>query len=141
MCRDNGIWGFLEGHDNTRLRVECWVRLDPDIIEELSCGRSSQLKVSSLIKLSMVALFDDTYVEVKIDNILVRGHLAKAYAFEVMLIKFATTNPRNLDADPRAEYLEVAEVGAESVVGLKWRLFCSRVDESVMQIDQVEQSQ
>ena len=98
------------------------------------------MKVPSLIKLSTVASFDDTCVEVKIDNILVRGCVAKEYAFEVMLIKFATTNPQNFDADPRAEYLEVAEVGAESVVSLKWHLLCSHVDESVMQIDRVEQS-
>ncbi len=99
------------------------------------------MKVPSLIKLSMVALFDDTCVEVKIDNIFVCGRVAKEYAFEVMSIKFAMTNPQNLDADPRAKYLEVAEVGAESIVSLKWRLLCSHVDESVMQIDQVEQSQ
>jgi hypothetical protein len=51
------------------------------------------LEIPRIVKLSVVAMFDDARVEVKVDNILIRGGVAKEDTFEVVTIESATMNP------------------------------------------------
>ena len=67
------------------------------------------------IKLGMVAILDNTGVEIKVDNVVVRGDIAKEYALEIVTIQFPMPNPRNFNADMGTEKLQVSNVGFISV--------------------------
>ncbi len=51
------------------------------------------MKIPHLVKLSIVATFDDACVKVEVDNILIRGGVAKEDTFEVVVIEFSMANP------------------------------------------------
>ena len=50
------------------------------------------LKIPCLVELSMMAMLDDAGVEVKVDNVVVRGSVAEEYALEVMTVQFPMPN-------------------------------------------------
>ena len=77
------------------------------------------MKIPRLVKLNMMAALDDTGVEIKVDNVAVRGRVAKEYALEVVAIQFPTSNAQYFNADAGAEKLQVADVGFMSVEGLE----------------------
>ncbi len=51
------------------------------------------MEIPRLVKMSGVATFDNARVKVEVDNILIRGGVAKEDTFEVVAIEFAATNP------------------------------------------------
>jgi len=78
--------------DDTGLRVGCRVWGDANVIQELSQRGACVLKIPCLVKLSMMATLDDAGVEVNVDDVVVRGSVAKEYALEVMTVQFPTPN-------------------------------------------------
>ena len=118
--------------DDTGLRVGCRVWGDANVIQELSRGGAGVLKVPRLIELSMMATLDDAGVEIQVDDVVVRGSVAKEYALEVMTVQFPTPNTRHFNADAEAEKLQVADVGFMSIESLEWGLFGDGVDEPVV---------
>jgi hypothetical protein len=54
-------------------------------------------------------------VEIKVDDVVVRGHVAKENALEVVTIPFPTRNARYFNADAGAEKLQVSDFGFLSV--------------------------
>ena len=78
--------------DDTGLGVGCRVGDKANVIQELSRRGACVLKIPCLVKLSMMATLDDAGVEVKVDDVVVRGSVAKEYALEVMTVPFPTPN-------------------------------------------------
>ena len=50
------------------------------------------MKIPCFIELSMMAALDDAGAEIKVDNVAVRGRIAKEYAFEVVTVQLPTPN-------------------------------------------------
>ena len=73
------------------------------------------MKVPRLIKLSMMATLDNAGVEIQVDDVVVRGSVAKEYALEVLTVQFPMPNARHFNADTGAKELQVADVGFMSV--------------------------
>ncbi len=73
------------------------------------------MKIPRLVELGMVAMLDNTGSEIKVDDVVVRGHIAKEYALEIVTIQFPMPNPRNFYADTGTEKLQVSNVGFMSV--------------------------
>ncbi len=82
---------------------------------------------------------DDAGVEIKVDNVVVRGRVVKEYALEVVTIQFPMPNARYFNADAGAEKLQVADVGFISVESLEWSLLGDGVDEPVVEVDRTLQ--
>ncbi len=80
----------------------------------------------------MMATLDDSGVEIKIDDIVVRGSVAKEYALEIVTVQFPMPNARHFNADTGAGNLQVADVGFMSIDSLEWGLFGDGVDEPVV---------
>jgi hypothetical protein len=118
--------------DNTSLRVGCRVWCDANVIQELSRGGAGGLKIPRLIKLCMMTMLDDAGVKVKVDNVVVRGSVAKEYALEVVAVQFPTANARHFNTDSGAKKLQVADVGFMSVESLEWGLLGDGVYEPVV---------
>ena len=90
------------------------------------------LKISCLIKLCMMATLEDAGVKIKVDDVVVRGSVAKEYALEVMTVQFPMPNAQHFNADTGAKKLQVADVGFMSIESLEWGLFGDGVDEPVV---------
>ncbi len=118
--------------DDTGLRVGCRVWGDANVIQELSHGGAGVLKIARLIKLCMMATLDDAGDKVKVDDVVVRGSVAKEYALEVMTVQFPTPNAHHFNTDTGAKKLQVADVGFMSVENLEWGLLGDGVDEPVV---------
>ena len=101
--------------NDTGLGVGVRVWGDSNVIQELSHRWAGALKIPRLVKLGMVATLDNTGIEIKVDDVVVRGSVAKEYALEVMTVQFPTPNTRHFNADAEAEKLQVADVGFMSV--------------------------
>ncbi len=82
--------------DDTGLRVGCRVWGDADVILELSRWGAGGLKIPHLLKLCMMTTLDDAGVKVKVDDVVVRGSVAKEDALEVVTAQFPTPNARHL---------------------------------------------
>ncbi len=124
-------------HNNSHLQIVFWVGLDSNIIEELGRWRPRRLKIPRLVKLCMVASFDNAHVEIEIDNALVCSSVAKENAFKVVVVEFAAPTSRHLNTDPRTKELEMGKVRADPVVGFEWGPLCGGVNEAVVQVHQV----
>ncbi len=124
--------------DDTGLGVGCRVWGDANVIQELSRGGAGVLKIPRLVELSMMATLDDSGVEIKIDDIVVRGSVAKEYALEVVTVQFPTPNAQHFNADTGAEELQLADVGFMSVESLKWGLLGDGVDDPVVEVENVQ---
>jgi hypothetical protein len=126
-------------NDGTGLGVGCRVWGDANVIQELSRGGAGALKIPRLVKLCMMAVLDDAGVEIKVDDVVVRGRVDKEYALEVVTIQFPMPNARFFNADAGAEKLQVVDVGFMSVESLKWSLLGDGVDKPVVEVDRVLQ--
>jgi len=120
------------GNDDTGLGVGCRVWDVANVIQELCRGWAGVLKIPHLIELSMMATLDDAGVEIQVDDVVVRGSVAKEYALEVVTVQFPTPNARHFNADTGAGNLQVADVGFMSIESLEWGLFGDGVDEPVV---------
>ena len=127
------------GNDDTGLGVGCRVWGDANVIQELSRGGAGVLKVPCLIELSMMATLDDAGVKIKVDDVVVRGSVAKEYALEVVTVQFPTPNARHFNADTGAEELQLADVGFMSIECLERSLLGDGVDEPVVEVDRMLQ--
>ena len=119
------------GINNTGLGVGCRVWNKANVIQELCRGGAGVLKIPRLIELCMMAMLDDAGVKIKVDNVVIRGSVAKEYALEVMTVQFPTPNARHFNADTGAEKLQVADVRFMSIESLERGLFGDGVDEPV----------
>ena len=90
------------------------------------------MKVPRLIELSMMATLDDAGVEIQVDDVVVRGSVAKEYALEVVTVQFPTPNAQHFNADTGAKKLQVADARFMSIESLEWGLFGDGVDEPVV---------
>jgi hypothetical protein len=63
----------------------------------------------------MVATLDNTGIEIKVDDVVVRGRIAKEYALEIVVIQFPTPNTRNFNTYAGTKKLQVSNVGFMSV--------------------------
>jgi hypothetical protein len=118
--------------DDTGLGVGCRVWGDANVIQELSRGGAGALKIPHLIELCMMATLDDAGVKVKVEDVVVRGHVAKEYALEVVTVQFPTPNARHFNTNTGAKNLQVADVGFMSLESLEWGLLGDGVDEPVV---------
>jgi hypothetical protein len=101
--------------NDTGLGVGCRVGNEANVIQELCRGGAGVLKIPRLIELCMTATLKDAGVKIKIDDVVVRGSVAKEYALEVVTVQFPTPSARQFNADTGAEELQVADVGFMSV--------------------------
>ena len=120
------------GSDDTGLGVGCRVWNEANVIQELCRRGAGVLKIPHLIKLCMMATLDDAGVKIKVDDVVVRGSVAKEYALEVMTVQFPMPNAQHFNADTGAKKLQVADVGFMSIESLEWGLFGDGVDEPVV---------
>jgi hypothetical protein len=78
--------------DNTGLGVGFRVWGNSNVIQELCRRWAGALKIPCLVELGMVATLDNTGIEIKVDDVVVRGRIAKEYALEVVTVQFPTPN-------------------------------------------------
>ena len=90
------------------------------------------MQVPCFVKLGVVTALDDPGVEIKVDDVVVRGCVAKKNALEVVAVQFPTPNARYFNADAGAKKLQVADVGFMSIESLEWGLFGDGVDKPVV---------
>ena len=90
------------------------------------------MKIPRLIKLCMMTTLDDAGVKVKVDDVVVRGSVAKEYTLEVVAVQFPSANARHFNTDTGAKKLQVADVRFMSIESLEWGLFGDGVDEPVV---------
>ena len=102
-------------NDGTGLGVGCRVWGDANVIQELRRGGAGALKIPRLVKLSMMAALYNAGVKIKVDDVVVRGRVAKENALEVVTIPFPTPNARYFNADAGAEKLQVSDFGFLSI--------------------------
>jgi hypothetical protein len=72
--------------DDTGLGVGFRVWGDSNVIQELGHRRAGALKIPHLVELGMVATLDNTGIEIKVDDVVVRGPITKEYALEIVAI-------------------------------------------------------
>ena len=65
------------GSDDTGLGVGCRVWNEANVIQELCRRGAGVLKIPHLIKLCMMATLEDAGVKIKVDDVVVRGSVAK----------------------------------------------------------------
>ena len=69
------------------------------IINELSSWWSVWLEVPCLVKLGMVAAFDQARVEIEVKDVLIGGGIAKEDSAKVVAVQLAATVTRAFNAD------------------------------------------
>jgi hypothetical protein len=83
----------------------------------------------------MMASFDDTTVEIKINDILISSCVPKKQTFKVMAIKLATTFPGLLDANSGAKKFEMADIWFNAVQTFEGGFTCGSMNHAVMEVD------
>jgi hypothetical protein len=87
----------------------------------------------------MVTRLDDTGGSVEIENVLIGGRIAKEDARIVVSIKFGPSWTSSFNTHVGPECFEVCDVGFAAMPTFKWSLVSHGVDESVVEIDDVEE--
>ncbi len=97
------------------------------------------LEVPSLVKLSMVAAFDQSRVEIKVKYVLISRCIAKEDSPKVVAVKLASTVTRAFHADSGPEQFEVGKIWFEAIVFLEQCFPSFREDEPIVKVDRVKQ--
>ena len=97
------------------------------------------MEVPSLVKLSMVAAFDQSRVEIKVKYVLISRCIAKEDSPKVVAVKLASTVTRAFHADSGPEQFEVGKIWFEAIVFLEQCFPSFREDEPIVKVDRVKQ--
>ena len=97
------------------------------------------MEVPSLVKLSMVAAFDQARVEIKVKYVLISRCIAKEDSPKVVAVKLASTVTRAFHADSGPEQFEVGKIWFEAIVFLEQCFPSFREDEPIVKVDRVKQ--
>ena len=95
------------------------------------------MEVPSLVKLSMVTVFDQARVEIKVKDVLVSRCIAEEDIAKVVAVQLASTVTRAFNADSGPKQFEVGEVRFEAIISLKWCFPSFGVDEPIVEVDRV----
>ena len=96
------------------------------------------MEVPCLVKLGMVAAFDQAGVEIEVKDVLIGRGIAEEDSAKVVAVQLAATVTRAFNADSGPKQFEVGEIRFEAIVSLEWCFPCFCVDEPIVKVDRVK---
>ncbi len=90
------------------------------------------LDVPGFVELRMVASLDKSQVEVKIENVLVRGGIPEKVTLKIVSVKLAASIACSFDANSRDKEFKTSEVRFEAVVSFERGLLCIQVNQAIV---------
>ena len=96
------------------------------------------MEVPCLVKLGMVAAFDQARVEIEVKDVLIGGGIAEEDSAKVVTVKFAATVTRAFHAYSGPKQFEVGKIWFEAIVSLEQSFPSFSVDKPIVKVDRVE---
>ncbi len=90
------------------------------------------MEVPCLVKLGMVAAFDQACVEIEVKDVLIGRGIAEEDSAKVVAVQLAATVTRAFNADSGPKQFEVGKIRFEAIVSFEWCFPSFCVDESIV---------